>query len=62
LSRSSVWIIPAIRMRVTYSLDGTITSKPGLPALSLENSSSLVEKKLIRTETPVAALKSLKVV
>ncbi len=49
-------------MRVTNSFDGTITSKPGLPARSLENSSSLVANRLIFTATPLAALKSDRVV
>ncbi len=49
-------------MRVTNSLVGTITSKPGFPALSLENSSSLVANRLMFTVTPVAALKSARVV
>ena len=49
-------------MRVTNSFDGTITSKPGLPAFSLANSSSLVANRLMFTSTPVAFLKSPSVV
>jgi len=60
--RYSGAIMSASRMRVTNSLDGTMTSKPGLPAFSLANSSSLVANRLMLTSTPVAFLKSARVV
>ena len=59
---SSGTIIPAGAMRSTKSFDGTMTSKPGLPARSLANNSSLVANSDMLTSVPLAALKSSSVV
>ena len=56
------WISFASVIRLTNSFEGTMTSKPGLPAFSLANSSSLVANRLMFTSTPLAALKSARVV